>query len=229
MPRNGMFADDGLVIDFARWVRNALTGNSTRMDGMDESISTLSSSVDTRFTDAASYADAKSAGALTAAMAYTDTEVADAKAYTDTETATKQDKATLDADVTALATDPTTGLYALLDPGPTSSMVLTYTDGWETAINPATVYREAGWAWMEGTIRRASGVSNSPFTIPAGYRPARQIQFPVFSTNGANADGPDMQISMDSTGVITIDRTIEASHTDETWVRLSSTPWRIGA
>ena len=180
MPRNGLFADDGLVLDFARWVRNTLTGHSTRMDGMEESISAtsidlgnLSSSVNTRLTDAATYTDTQSAGAL-----------ADAKAYTDAEAAkladAKQDKLTLDADVTALGTDPTTGLYGLLnDTGPASSMVLTYTAGWETAINPATVYREAGWAWMEGTIRRASGASNSPFTIPAGYRPARQIQFPV--------------------------------------------------
>lgn len=111
MPRNGMFADDGLVLDFARWVRNALTGNSTRMDGIDTSISTtnnnlsnLSSSVDTRFTAATTYTDTKSAGALT-----------DAKAYAGTLTGTKQDKATLDADVTALGTDATKGLYGLLD------------------------------------------------------------------------------------------------------------------
>lgn len=104
MPRNGMFADDGLVLDFARWARNALTGHSTRMDGMDDSISNLSGSVDTRFTDAETYADTKSADALT-----------DAKAYTDAETATKQDMATLDDDVTALGADPTKSLYGLLE------------------------------------------------------------------------------------------------------------------
>ena len=220
-----MFADDGLVLDFARWVRNALTGNSTRMDEMGTSISTtntnltnLSSSVDTRFTDAATYTDTKSAEAL-----------ADAKAYTDTETATKQDMATLDADVTALGMNPTTGLHALLDTGPTSSLALTYTAGWETAVgDDARVYRDAGWAWLEGTVKWVSGVDDSPFTIPAGYRPVRSIQFPVFSTNSASADAPDMQIRMDSGGEVYLDYTTEASMFSDTWVRLASTPWRIG-
>ena len=42
------------------------------------------------------------------------------------------------------------------------------------------------------------------------------------------ADGPDMQLRIEDTGVTTIDYTSEASITHQTWVRLASTPWRIG-
>ena len=87
-------------------------------------------------------------------------------------------------------------------PSPTSSVALTYTAGWATASGAATVCRDAGWAWMEGTIVRSSGSATSPFTIPAGYRPTRQIQFPVFTLNAGNADGPDMQLRVASTGVV---------------------------
>ena len=126
-----------------------------------------------------------------------------------------------------MTTDGTT--WRTIAVGPTSSVALTYTAGWATAAGAATVYRDAGWAWMEGTILRSSGSAISPFTIPAGYRPARPIQFPVFTLNAANADGPDMQVRMDSTGVVLIDYTTEASWNTWTWVRLASTPWRIGA
>ena len=125
-----------------------------------------------------------------------------------------------------MTTDGTT--WRTIATGPTSSVTLTYAAGWGTADGAATVYREAGWAWMEGTIVRSASSDNSPFTIPAGYRPTRKVQFPVFTLNAANADGPDMQVRVESTGVVDIKYTTEASLNAQTWVRLASTPWRIG-
>ena len=131
-----------------------------------------------------------------------------------------------DTGAVEMTTDGTT--WRTIATGPTSSVTLTYTAGWATAAGAATVCRDAGWAWMEGTIVRSSGSAGSPFTIPAGYRPTRQIQFPVYTLNAANTDGPDMQLRIQDTGVTNIDYTSEASLNTQTWVRLASTPWRIG-
>lgn len=111
MPRNGNMADDGLVLDFARHVRNRLTPLETRMTSAEVEIDANKSTTDAQYADALTDATTKANAARSAA-------VTDANAYTDGKISVldgeKQDVSSLDAAVAALGVNPATALGAII-------------------------------------------------------------------------------------------------------------------
>ena len=114
--------------------------------------------------------------------------------------------------------------------GPTSTTTVTMTSGWVEAYSGSAgkIYRDGGWAWLEGIVARTSGSSLTIGTIPAGYRPPRTLNLALTMENGSSAPGPGAFLEVTTGGNLIIHVQTGVTWNENTWVMLHPAPWRIG-
>ena len=118
--------------------------------------------------------------------------------------------------------------WTSISTGPASSTPITsYGTGWQAATGTPTVYREGGWAWINGIVRWASGTATTVLTLPVGYRPKYTVNIPLTAENSGGVDGPQCWGDISTAGVLTVHQmTGAATWTATTWMVIHPTPYR---
>lgn len=131
-----------------------------------------------------------------------------------------------DASAVEVTTDGTT--WRSIPIGPTSSVSLsgTYGTGWGAATGTPSVYREGGWAWINGIVARTSGTATTICTLPAGYRPKYTVNIPATAENASSANGPQCWLDISTAGVVTLHQMTGATWDANTWLIIHPTTFK---